>query len=78
MAWSLLDQDEPEVLLLILVAGATPVMRPLQDQRWETFSGNWQTDVTIAFTWRREALLKGHRYDELRLLLSRPGSEEAR
>ena len=48
MAWSLLDQDEPKVLLLILVAGATPVMRPLQDQRWETFSGNWRTDVKIA------------------------------
>jgi NAD(P)-dependent dehydrogenase (short-subunit alcohol dehydrogenase family) len=55
-AWSLLDQYEPEVL--ILVAGANPVMRPLQYQTWETFSVNWQTDVKIAFTWLREALLK--------------------
>ena len=47
---------EPEVL--ILVAGANPVMRPLQYQTWETFSVNWQTDVKIAFTWLREALLK--------------------
>src|SRR5207253_3562500 len=42
----------------ILVAGASPVMRPLQDQTWETFSVNWHTDVRIAFQWLREALLK--------------------
>src|SRR5260370_6772993 len=56
VAWSLLDKYEPEVL--ILVAGANPVMRPLQYQTWETFSVNWHTDVKIAFTWLREALLK--------------------
>ena len=54
--WSLLDQYKPEVL--ILVAGANPVMRPLQHQTWETFSVNWHTDVKIAFNWLREALLK--------------------
>ena len=31
---------------------------PLQDQTWETFSVNWETDVRIAFHWLREALLK--------------------
>ena len=56
VAWNLVDRYEPEVL--ILVAGANPVMRPLQDQTWETFSVNWNTDVKIAFTWLREALLK--------------------
>ncbi len=56
VAWSLLDQYEPEVL--ILVAGANPVMRPLHYQTWETFSVNWHTDVKIAFNWLREALLK--------------------
>jgi NAD(P)-dependent dehydrogenase (short-subunit alcohol dehydrogenase family) len=55
VAWSLLDQYEPGVL--VLVAGANPVMRPLQHQTWETFSVNWHTDVKIAFTWLREALL---------------------
>jgi NAD(P)-dependent dehydrogenase (short-subunit alcohol dehydrogenase family) len=55
-AATLLDQYEPEVL--ILVAGAVPVMRPLQDHTWETFSVNWHVDVKIAFTWLREALLK--------------------
>jgi NAD(P)-dependent dehydrogenase (short-subunit alcohol dehydrogenase family) len=56
VALSLLDQYKPEVL--ILVAGANPVMRPLQDQTWETFSVNWHTDVKLAFIWLREALLK--------------------
>ena len=56
VAGRLLDQYKPEVLLL--VAGANPEMRPLQHQTWETFSVNWNTDVKIAFTWLREALLK--------------------
>ena len=54
-AWNLLDHYDPEVV--ILITGANPVMRPLQRQTWETFSVNWNTDVKIAFTWLREALL---------------------
>jgi 3-oxoacyl-[acyl-carrier protein] reductase len=56
VAAGLLDRYEPEAI--ILVAGAPPYMRPLQQQTWETFSVNWQTDVRIAFHWLREALLK--------------------
>src|SRR6266540_7552045 len=56
VAAGLLDRYEPEAI--ILVAGASPHMRPLQQQTWETFSVNWQTDVRIAFHWLREALLK--------------------
>ena len=56
VAASLLDGYEPEAV--ILVAGASPHMRPLQQQTWETFSVNWETDVRIAFDWLREALLK--------------------
>ncbi len=56
VAGSLIDRYEPQVV--ILVAGASPHMRPLQQQTWETFSINWQTDVRIAFHWLREALLK--------------------
>ncbi len=52
----LLDQYEPEVL--ILVAGAVPVNRPLQEQTWETFSVNWNADVKIDFTWVGEVLRK--------------------
>ena len=56
VAASLLDRYEPEAV--ILVAGASPHMRPLQQQTWETFSVNWQTDVRVAFHWLRGALLK--------------------
>ena len=56
VAGNLLDRYEPDVV--ILVAGASPLMRPLQHQTWETFSVNWHTDVRIAFQWVREALLK--------------------
>jgi NAD(P)-dependent dehydrogenase (short-subunit alcohol dehydrogenase family) len=52
----LLDRYEPRAV--VLVAGASPAMRPLQQQTWETFSVNWHTDVRIAFHWLREALLK--------------------
>ncbi|RRR96792.1 SDR family NAD(P)-dependent oxidoreductase [Glycomyces terrestris] len=55
-AWRILDRYEPDVL--VLVAGANPVMRPLQHHTWETFSANWNADVKIAFTWLREALLR--------------------
>src|SRR4051812_18789122 len=43
VASRVLGQYEPNVL--ILVAGANPVMRPLQHQTWETFSANWNADV---------------------------------
>jgi NAD(P)-dependent dehydrogenase (short-subunit alcohol dehydrogenase family) len=55
-AAGLLDRYRPAAL--ILVAGASPQMLPLQQQTWETFSVNWQTDVRIAFHWLREALVK--------------------
>jgi NAD(P)-dependent dehydrogenase (short-subunit alcohol dehydrogenase family) len=55
-AWNLLDRYQPQIL--VLVAGANPVTRPLQNQTWETFSINWHMDVKIAFTWLREALLQ--------------------
>jgi NAD(P)-dependent dehydrogenase (short-subunit alcohol dehydrogenase family) len=56
VAGTLLDRYEPQTV--ILVAGATPLPRPLQLHTWETFSLNWETDVRIAFHWVREALLK--------------------
>lgn len=55
VAWDLLDRYRPRIL--VLVAGANPVMRALQHQTWETFSVNWEADVKIAFTWLRDALL---------------------
>ncbi|HEV2981654.1 MAG TPA: SDR family oxidoreductase [Solirubrobacteraceae bacterium] len=56
IAGSLLDRYDPHIV--VLVAGARPLVRPLQHQTWETFSVNWHTDVRIAFHWLREALLK--------------------
>jgi NAD(P)-dependent dehydrogenase (short-subunit alcohol dehydrogenase family) len=56
VARALLDRHDPATV--VLVAGATPPVRPLQDQTWETFSVNWDTDVRIAFHWLREALLR--------------------
>jgi NAD(P)-dependent dehydrogenase (short-subunit alcohol dehydrogenase family) len=52
----LLDRWDPRTL--IVVAGASPLPRPLQRHTWETFSVNWQADVKITFHWLREALLK--------------------
>ncbi|BFV60915.1 SDR family oxidoreductase [Kitasatospora sp. CMC57] len=51
----LIDRHQPQTV--VLVAGATPHMRPLQQQTWETFSANWESDVRISFHWLREALL---------------------
>ena len=42
--------------LLVLNAGATPHMAPIQEQTWDTFSRNWHTDTRHAFTWTRAAL----------------------
>jgi 3-oxoacyl-[acyl-carrier protein] reductase len=55
-AGRLIDQYDPSIV--ILVAGATPHMRSLQHQTWETFSIHWENDVRITFHWLREALLK--------------------
>jgi len=50
----LIDEHRPRTL--VLVAGAAPTMRPLQDQTWESFSENWNVDVAQAFHWVRHAL----------------------
>src|SRR6478736_2651950 len=56
VASTLLDRYDPSTV--VVVAGATPVMRPLQDHTWETFSVNWHTDVRVAFHWLRAILNK--------------------
>ncbi len=54
VARRLVDRYHPDVLAL--VAGATPLLRPLQEHTWETFSANWHTDVRMTFHWLSEAL----------------------
>jgi NAD(P)-dependent dehydrogenase (short-subunit alcohol dehydrogenase family) len=55
VAGALIERYRPHTL--VLNAGASPLMRPLQHQTWETFSRNWDVDVRHAFHWIREALL---------------------
>lgn len=50
----LLEQYRPHIL--VLCAGATPQLGPLQDQSWASFSENWNVDVAQAFHWVRCAL----------------------
>jgi NAD(P)-dependent dehydrogenase (short-subunit alcohol dehydrogenase family) len=54
-AGQLMDTYRPQVLAL--VAGASPLSRPVHMQTWQTFSRNWEVDVKHAFGWIREALL---------------------
>ena len=55
VAGSLLEQHQPKTL--VLNAGASPLMRPIQHHTWDTFNRNWEVDVRQAFHWIREALL---------------------
>ena len=55
VAGALLEQHRPKTL--VLNAGASPLMRPLQHHTWDTFSRTWEVDVRQAFHWCREALL---------------------
>ncbi|MDI9847834.1 SDR family oxidoreductase [Rhodoblastus sp. 17X3] len=52
----ILDAYDPHIV--VIVAGASPHMAPLQQHTWETFSANWNSDVRIAFHWLREILLR--------------------
>jgi NAD(P)-dependent dehydrogenase (short-subunit alcohol dehydrogenase family) len=56
VAVSLLDRYRPHAV--VVVAGASPTIAPLQEQTWEGFSVNWHTDVQVAFHWLRAALLQ--------------------
>ena len=68
VAGRMLDRYDPQAL--VLVAGASPLLRPLQHHTWETFSANWDTDVRMAFHWLREALLKPLRPDARVVVIS--------
>src|SRR5262249_13134140 len=43
--------------IVVLNAGARPQLEPIQNQTWESFSINWNSDVKIVFHWLREILL---------------------
>lgn len=51
----LLQDLDPD--LLVLCAGALPLLRPLHLHTWETFNQNWEVDTKATFNWVRDALL---------------------
>ncbi|KAA2255464.1 SDR family oxidoreductase [Solihabitans fulvus] len=44
--------------LLVLNAGATPLLAPVHEQTWDTFSRNWHADTRHVFAWTKAALLE--------------------
>lgn len=56
LAGQLLDRFEPDIV--VLTAGATPLMRPLSQYDWESFTMPWNLDVKITFHLLRESLLR--------------------
>jgi NAD(P)-dependent dehydrogenase (short-subunit alcohol dehydrogenase family) len=42
--------------VLVLNAGATPMMAPLHELTWENFSRAWDVDVKAGFHWLQEAI----------------------
>ena len=44
--------------ILVLNAGVTPTMAPVHQQTWEQFSQTWNTDVHMAFSFGKAALLQ--------------------
>jgi NAD(P)-dependent dehydrogenase (short-subunit alcohol dehydrogenase family) len=53
-ATALIARYLPDVL--VLVAGAVPLGKPIQEYTWEEFSLHWEADVKIAFAWLTAAL----------------------
>jgi NAD(P)-dependent dehydrogenase (short-subunit alcohol dehydrogenase family) len=53
---NILSQVDPDIVLI--VAGAAPLMRPLSQYDWEAFSANWQTDVKATFHWLKDCLTR--------------------
>ena len=50
-----LQKIRPDIL--VLNAGATPVIKPIQEQTWEQFNIAWETDVKATFQYGKAALL---------------------
>jgi NAD(P)-dependent dehydrogenase (short-subunit alcohol dehydrogenase family) len=54
LAERVLRQESPD--LVVLCAGAMPVLGSLQEQSWEGFITNWNVDTKSTFVWLRHAL----------------------
>ena len=54
LAQRVLTRDSPD--LIVLCAGAMPVLGPLHEQTWEDLQVNWNVDAKSTFVWLRHAL----------------------
>ena len=54
LAERVLREHDPD--LVVVCAGAVPVMRAFHELTWDEFQVNWQADAKIAFGWLRHAL----------------------
>ena len=54
LARTLLRELRPQIV--VLNAGATPAMAPLQHITWEDFRGTWETDVRAGLYWVQQCL----------------------
>jgi NAD(P)-dependent dehydrogenase (short-subunit alcohol dehydrogenase family) len=53
---ALLDEADPD--LVVVAAGARPLMTSIEEQTWESFSAPWNVDVKIAFEVGRAVLAR--------------------
>jgi len=51
-----LGAEDPDGVVITL--GATPVMRPIHEYRWESFCDVWNTDVKATFHWLQNLVNK--------------------
>ena len=51
-----LSTENPDGVFVVL--GATPVMRPIHEYRWESFCDVWNTDVKATFYWLQDLVNK--------------------
>jgi NAD(P)-dependent dehydrogenase (short-subunit alcohol dehydrogenase family) len=65
---ALLAEADPE--LVVVAAGARPLMAPIDEQSWESFSAPWNVDVRIAFEVGRAALARPLRPGSTVVMLS--------
>src|SRR5882762_4507730 len=62
------DVLQPDIL--VLCGGAFPPAAPLQEQSWQEFAVNWETDVKIAFHFLKAALSRPLRAGSSVVLIS--------
>jgi NAD(P)-dependent dehydrogenase (short-subunit alcohol dehydrogenase family) len=65
---ALLAEADPD--LVVVAAGARPLMAPIEAQTWESFSAPWDTDVRVAFEVGRAALARPLRRGSTVLIVS--------